>query len=76
MNSNRSLSAQPQLPIRDFKTFTVAFPSKSEQGRVVQEIERHLNIVDGLEVVVNTNLLRATRLRQSILQRAFEGKLC
>jgi hypothetical protein len=36
---------------------------------------RRLSVVKELEAVVTTNLQRASRLRQSILQRAFEGKL-
>jgi type I restriction enzyme S subunit len=38
-------------------------------------VERRLSLVEELEAAVNANLLRATRLRQSILQRAFEGNL-
>ena len=44
-----------------------------EQQRIVAEVERHLSVVEELETVVNANLQRATRLRQSILQRAFNG---
>ncbi|MDH3443532.1 MAG: hypothetical protein OEN50_06375 [Deltaproteobacteria bacterium] len=47
----------------------------SEQERIVAEVERCLSVVKELEAVVNANLQRATRLRQSILQRAFEGRL-
>ena len=46
----------------------------SEQS-AVGEVEHRLSVVEELEVVVNTNLQRAIRLRQSILQRAFEGRL-
>jgi hypothetical protein len=38
-------------------------------------VERRLSVVEELEAVVNTSLQRATGLRQSILQRAFEGTL-
>ena len=37
--------------------------------------ERRLSVVEELESVVSANLQRATRLRQSILQRAFTGEL-
>lgn len=43
--------------------------------RIVAEVERRLSVVEELEAVVNANLQRATRLRQSILQRAFNGSL-
>ena len=34
-----------------------------------------LSVVEELESVVTANLQRATRLRQSILQKAFTGEL-
>ena len=39
------------------------------------EVERRLSVVEELESVVTANLQRATRLRQSILQKAFTGGL-
>lgn len=36
---------------------------------------RRLSVVEELEAVVTTNLQRATRLRQSNLQKAFTGEL-
>ena len=53
----------------------VRVPSLSEQHRIVAEVERRLSILDELEATVEANLKRAERLRQSILKRAFEGKL-
>jgi len=38
-------------------------------------VERKLSVVEELEAVVTANLQRATRLRQSVLQRAFSGNL-
>jgi hypothetical protein len=40
--------------------------------RMVAEVERRLSVVEELE---SANLQRATRLRQSILQKAFTGQL-
>ncbi|MEX0806765.1 MAG: hypothetical protein WD688_26110, partial [Candidatus Binatia bacterium] len=45
----------------------------AEQHSIVAEVERRLSVVEELEAVVNANLQRANRLRQSVLQRAFEG---
>ncbi|HKI69839.1 MAG TPA: hypothetical protein VKA67_09635 [Verrucomicrobiae bacterium] len=45
------------------------------QTRIVAEVERRLSVVEELESVVTANLQRATRLRQSILQKAFTGEL-
>ena len=49
-------------------------PPIVEQQRIVAEVERRLSVVEELEAVVNANLQRTTRLRQSILLRAFEAK--
>jgi predicted GIY-YIG superfamily endonuclease len=68
-------AAQPNLNTSIIKAINVPLPPVAEQGRIVAEVERHLSVVEELESIVNANLQRATRLRQSILQQAFEGKL-
>jgi type I restriction enzyme S subunit len=57
------------------KTLPIALPPLAEQTRIVAEVERRLSVVEELEAVVSANLQRATRLRQSILQKAFAGDL-
>ena len=47
----------------------------AEQHRIVAEVDRRLSVVHVVEETVEANLARAERLRQSILKRAFEGKL-
>jgi type I restriction enzyme S subunit len=53
----------------------VPLPSLEEQKRIVAEVERRLSVVEELETVIKANIQRATHLRESILQRAFEGNL-
>jgi type I restriction enzyme, S subunit len=55
--------------------FVLPLPPLAEQLRIVTEVERRLSVIDELDATVNANLKRAERLRQSILKRAFEGKL-
>ncbi len=47
----------------------------AEQKQIVMEVEERLSVVAVAERQLESNLLRADRLRQSILKQAFEGKL-
>jgi type I restriction enzyme, S subunit len=55
--------------------FAFPLPPVAEQQRIIAEVERRLSVVEELEAVVNANLQRGARLRQSILERAFKGTL-
>jgi type I restriction enzyme S subunit len=57
------------------KAAPVGVPPVREQERILAEVERRLSVVEEMEAAVNVNLQRASRLRQSILQEAFTGKL-
>ena len=48
---------------------SVALPPLAEQTRLAEEVERRLTVVEELQAVVSANLRRATRLRQSIIER-------
>jgi type I restriction enzyme S subunit len=50
-------------------------PPLAEQECIVAEVERRLSVIDEMEATVAANVKRAERLRQSILHRAFSGKL-
>jgi type I restriction enzyme S subunit len=75
MTSKSHEVARKTLNLEDVRNAPVAIPPLAEQTRIVAEVERRLSVVEELETVVNANLQRATRLRQSILQRAFNGHL-
>jgi type I restriction enzyme S subunit len=68
-------AAQPNLNTTIIKAINVPLPPLAEQTRIVAEVERRLSVVEELETVVSANLQRATRLRQSILHKAFAGEL-
>ena len=68
--------ARANVSLSDIKDFVVLFPSLAEQGSIVAEVERRLSVIDELEATVEANLTRAGRLGQSILGKAFSGKLC
>ncbi len=50
-------------------------PPVPEQHRIITEVERRLSVIQQTEALVEANLTRAERLRQSILKQAFSGKL-
>jgi type I restriction enzyme S subunit len=66
---------QPNINLATLLPLSMPLPPLGEQERIVAELERRLSVVEELEAVVNTNFQRATRLRQSILQRAFVGEI-
>jgi type I restriction enzyme S subunit len=55
--------------------FVLPLPPLAEQPRIASEVERRLSTADEVEATIEAALTRADRLRQSILMRAFEGKL-
>jgi type I restriction enzyme S subunit len=64
-------AGQYNISMSVLSTMPILLPSVAEQTRIVAEVERRLSVVEELEATVATNLQRATRFRQSILQRAF-----
>jgi type I restriction enzyme, S subunit len=68
-------AAQPNLNTAIIKAINVPLPPLAEQERIVSEVERRLSVVHELEAQISANLQRAECFRQSILHRAFEGKL-
>lgn len=64
------------INIETLKQLPIPFSPLAEQTRILAEVERRLSMVGELQEVVSVNLQRATRLRQSILQKAYTGELC
>ena len=50
-------------------------PPLDEQQLIVDELESKLTVCDKVEETINQSLLQTESLRQSILKKAFEGKL-
>jgi type I restriction enzyme S subunit len=53
----------------------IPFLSYNEQLLIVEELESKLTVCDKIEETINQSLQQAETLRQSILKKAFEGKL-
>jgi type I restriction enzyme, S subunit len=70
-------SGNNQKALNQTRILEFDFPlcSTQEQTQIVQEIESRLSVCDKVEQSINESLEKAEALRQSILKKAFEGKL-
>ncbi len=75
LHLRRTGNAQPHFNIGAMEKTPFPLPPIEEQEQIIAEVERRLSVVDAIEADVNHGLQKAARLRQSILKRAFEGKL-
>lgn len=60
---------------KSMEAFEISLPPLEEQHRIVQKIEERLSVCDEIESTIAASLQQAEALRQSILKKAFEGKL-
>ena len=73
---NATGSTIKNVSLKAMREFEIPIPSTlEEQQKIVQEIETKLSIVDKIELDLEYNLKKTEALRQSILKKAFEGKL-
>jgi type I restriction enzyme S subunit len=63
------------LPLEKMEILPIPLPPIAEQVQIIAEVEQRLSIVTQLEAIIEANLKRAERLRQSILKEAFAGRL-
>ncbi len=75
LKGSRGTGMQNLAGIDEIKALIIALPPKAEQEAIVQDIESRLSVCDKIEESITTSLKQAEALRQSILKKAFEGKL-
>jgi type I restriction enzyme S subunit len=74
--SNRQSSGdKPRVKFEQIALYNITVPTVNEQTQIVQEIESRLSVCDKMEQSINESIEKAEALRQSILKKAFEGKL-
>ena len=66
---------QASINQEDVKQTAIPLPPTSEQARILASVKQQLSVNAKAEDEVEIAVGRADRLRQSILKRAFEGKL-
>ena len=67
--------AQPFIGLTELRAWPLLLLPLAEQNEIVSEVERRFSVIEELENQVAADLQRAERFRQSIMHRAFEGKL-
>ena len=68
-------TAQKNINLEILSKVGIPIPPLDEQTAIVAEAERYLSTIDSLELTLAAELKRAERLRQSLLHRAFTGRL-
>jgi len=76
--ANRRLSSggvQPNLSVGIIKRLPVSLPPRNEQRRICEEVAAQLSLIDQLDAALSRGLTLGNRLRASILDAAFSGRL-
>jgi type I restriction enzyme S subunit len=75
-NKNATGSTIQNVGLKAMREYEVPIPPTfHEQQLIVAEIESRLSVCDKIEETIEQSLRQAESLRQSILKKAFEGKL-
>ena len=75
LEKNSSATTVKILNKGKFEQAPFLLPPLNEQRRIVEEIETRFALADKVEKVVDDNIKQAKQLKQSILKKAFEGRL-
>ena len=68
-------TAIKRIILKRIKETTIPLPPLAEQQSIVREIESRLSVCDKIEQSISEALEKAEALRQSILKKAFDGRL-
>lgn len=74
-NTSKATAGQWNVKVSTCREIPCPLCPIEEQHRIVQEIESRLSVCDKIEETIGQALRQAETLRQSILQRAFAGRL-
>ena len=74
-NKAKSTSGVHNINSKEISDLCIPIFTYHEQCRIIEEIESRISICDSIEKTVNESLQQAEAMRQSILKKAFEGRL-
>lgn len=75
MSQVKQTVGQATVTQTQIKEMPIPLAPIAEQDEILEEIDRQESILSDIREQLDTNLIRAKRLRQSILKLAFEGDL-
>lgn len=75
LNELQRGTSYPAVRDKDVFSQFIPLPTLKQQHQIVKEIESRLSVCDAVEQNISESLEKAKALRQSILKKAFEGKL-
>jgi len=75
LDENAGGTTMANLNLKIVNDIPISLPSLKEQQLIVDELESKLTVCDKIEETISQSLQQAEILRQSILKKAFEGKL-
>lgn len=75
LNKYSVSTAQPVISKTSLKYSEFSIPNSELQSKIVAEIESRFSEAENLEKTIDLGLQQADSLRQSILKKAFEGRL-
>jgi type I restriction enzyme S subunit len=68
-------SAQPTLPLGNLRTIPAKLPPIEEQHEIIRRVDALFKLADAIEKRVAAATVRAEKLTQAILAKAFRGEL-
>jgi type I restriction enzyme S subunit len=75
MATTKATAGQYNLTLAHCRDLEVPLIPVEEQDIIAAELEDRIGVIDEMETTVDAQLVHSTRLRQSVLKRAFEGRL-
>lgn len=73
--NHKTSGDRPRISFEEIADYPVNVCNPDEQAKIVREIESRLSVCDKVEQSIAESLEKSKALRQSILKKAFEGKL-
>jgi len=66
---------RPVLNLKNIRDLVINLPPIEEQKKLTKEVQKSFSCIENCESIIKLEIKRSQSLRQSILKRAFEGKL-